>query len=126
VTRWVITLLGALVASFAAHAQEQMPSTATPNVPQIKPVRLKIVDPVASKYQFRLGDGEVDLMKAFSLDGSDGVGSAGRCRLLENSRNASGIGNGTVWSDTPVVKPCLPTAAHRHADLSSIVGTAMC
>jgi hypothetical protein len=76
VTRWVITLLGALVASFAAHAQEQMPSTATPNVPQIKPVRLKIVDPVASKYQFRLGDGEVDLMKAFSLDGSDGVGSA--------------------------------------------------
>ena len=33
------------------------------------------VDPVASKYQFRLGDGEVDLLKAFSLDGSDGVGS---------------------------------------------------
>ena len=49
---------------------------ATPNVPQIKSVRLKSVDPVASKYQFRLGDGEVDLLKAFSLDGSDGVGSA--------------------------------------------------
>ena len=68
----------------------------TPNVPQIKSVRLKTVDPIALKYQFRLGDGEVDLLKAFSLDGSDGVGSAGRCRLLENSRNASGIGNGTV------------------------------
>jgi hypothetical protein len=53
--------------------QELMPPTATPNVPQIKPARLKIVDPVASKYQFRLGDGEVDL-KALSLDGSDGVG----------------------------------------------------
>jgi hypothetical protein len=54
-----------------------MPPTraATPNVPQIKPVRLKRVDPVASKYQFRLGDGEVNLMKAFSLDGPDGIGS---------------------------------------------------
>jgi hypothetical protein len=30
----------------------------------------------SSKYQLRLGDGEVDLLKAFSLDGSDGVGSA--------------------------------------------------
>ena len=60
------------------HAQELIPATraATSNVPQIKTVRLTRVDPVASKYQFRLGDGEVDLMKAFSLDGSDGIGSA--------------------------------------------------
>jgi hypothetical protein len=49
---------------------------ATPNVQQIKSGRLKTVDPVALKYQFRLGDGEVDLLKAFSLDGPDGVGSA--------------------------------------------------
>jgi hypothetical protein len=76
VTRWIITILGALVASFAADAQELMPPTATPNVPQIKSVRLKTVDPVASTYQFRLGDDEVDLLKAFSLDGSDGIGSA--------------------------------------------------
>jgi hypothetical protein len=62
----------------AAHAQELMSPTpaATPNVPQIKSVRLKTVDPVASKYQFRLGVREVDLLKAFSLDGSGGVGSA--------------------------------------------------
>ena len=79
-TRWIIILLGALVTSWplAAHAQELMSPTpaATPNVQQIKSGRLKTVDPVALKYQFRLGDGEVDLLKAFSLDGSDGVGSA--------------------------------------------------
>ena len=46
-----------------------MPPTraATPNVPQIKSVRLKRVDPVASRYQFRLGDGEVDLLKAVMI-----------------------------------------------------------
>ena len=78
-TRWIITLVGALLASWplTAHAQELMlpRPAATLNVPQIKSVRLKAVDPVALKYQFRLGDGEVDLLKAFSLDGSDGVGS---------------------------------------------------
>jgi hypothetical protein len=78
--RWIITLLCALAASWllAAHAQELMPPTpaATPNLPQIKSMRLKTVDPIASNYQFRLGDGEVDLLKAFSLVGSDGIGSA--------------------------------------------------
>jgi hypothetical protein len=61
-----------------AACRRLMPPTraATPNVPQIKSVRLKRLDPVASTYQFRLGDGEVDLLKAFRLDGSDGVGSA--------------------------------------------------
>jgi hypothetical protein len=37
-------------------------------------VRLTRVDPVASKY-LRLGDGKVDLLKAFSLDSADGIGS---------------------------------------------------
>ena len=77
-TRGIITLLSALLASFAADAQELMPPTqaATPNEPQIKSVRLKTVDPVTSTHQFRLGDDEIDLLKASSLDGSDGVGSA--------------------------------------------------
>jgi hypothetical protein len=47
--RWIITLLCALAASWllAAHAQELMPPTpaATPNLPQVKFVRLKTVDP---------------------------------------------------------------------------------
>ena len=79
-TRWIITLLGRfghIVAACRRCPGADAPNTrSTPNVPQIKSVRLKTVDPIALKYQFRLGDGEVDLMKAFSLDGSDGVGSA--------------------------------------------------
>ncbi len=91
-TRWIITLLGAWVASWppAADAQELMPRTATPNVPQIKSVRLKTVDPVASTHQFRLGDDEVDLLKAFSLIGSDGVGSAWKVPSVGNFQERFG------------------------------------
>ena len=74
-----------------------MPPTpaSTPNVPQIKSVRLKTVDPIDSKHQFRLGDGEVDLLKAFGLYRSDGIGSALKAPLFEESERF-GIGNGTV------------------------------
>ena len=80
-TRWIITLLGCfgrIVAACrtcpgadAAHDRRQRPTCR-----RSSPCGLKTVDPAASKYQFRLGDGEVDLLKAFSLDGSDGIGSA--------------------------------------------------
>jgi hypothetical protein len=43
---------------------------------QIETMPVKRGDPVPSRYQFRLGDGEVDLSEAFSLGGSYGVGSA--------------------------------------------------
>ena len=79
-TRWIITLLGRFGHIVAAcrrcSGADAATRAATPNVQQIKSGRLKTVDPVALKYQFRLGDGEVDLLKAFSLDGPDGVGSA--------------------------------------------------
>jgi hypothetical protein len=48
------------------------------------------------RYQFRLGDTEVDLLKALSLGSSYGVGSAWKMPLLENSRSASGVGNGSA------------------------------
>jgi len=69
-----------------------MPATraATSNVPQIKTVRLTRVDPVASKYQFRLGDGEVDLLKAFNLDGSDGIVGMEACATAHYSARVSG------------------------------------
>jgi hypothetical protein len=34
------------------------------------------IDPAAPKLRFQLSDGSVDLMKAFSLGGSEGVGGA--------------------------------------------------
>jgi hypothetical protein len=96
VTRWIITLLDSLAATWplAGHAQERMPPTraATPNVPQIETMPVKRGDPVPSRYQFRLGDGEVDLSEAFSLGGSYGSVVLGRCPLLGNSRSASGVG----------------------------------
>jgi len=61
-------------------------------VPQIETMPVKRGDPVPSRYQFRLGDGEVDLSEAFSLGGSYGSVVLGRCPLLGNSRSASGVG----------------------------------
>jgi hypothetical protein len=77
--RTFITLLGgaAVVWPLAAAAQLTTPPTeATVNPPQIKMVRVKPIDPAAPELRFQLSDGSVDLMRAFSLDGLEGVGGA--------------------------------------------------
>src|SRR5262245_62167347 len=50
--------------------------TTTVNPPQLKVVRVKPIDPAVPKLRFQLSDGSVDLMKAFSLGGFEGVGGA--------------------------------------------------
>jgi len=76
-----ITLLGGgaiVVWPLAAAAQLTTPPTqaTTVNPPQIKVVRVKPIDPAAPKLRFQLSDGSIDLMKAFSLRGFEGVGGA--------------------------------------------------
>ena len=78
--RAFIAMLGGAIIGWplAAAAQLTTPPTqaTTVNPPQIKVVRVKPIDPAAPKLRFQLSDGSVDLMKAFSLGGFEGVGGA--------------------------------------------------
>ena len=54
----------------------QRTEAAAANSPHIETVRVKPLEPAAASYQFRLGDGNVDLMKAFSLSSERSIGAS--------------------------------------------------
>jgi hypothetical protein len=78
--RAFILLVGSLTAAPPIAARAQRPPVMEPTeairatLPRIEVVRVKPIDPAAPRLRFQLSDGSVDLMKAFSLGGSEGVG----------------------------------------------------
>ena len=56
--------------------QNTTPNKAPVNLPRIEMVRVKPSDSAGSEYPLSLHDGEVDLMRGFSLSSSEGIGSA--------------------------------------------------
>jgi len=79
--RAFILLLGSLAAASPLAARAQQPPVMEPtgpmraSLPRIEVVSVKRVDPaVPQLLRFQLSEGSVDLMKAFSLSGLEGIG----------------------------------------------------
>ena len=54
----------------------QRAEAAAANLPHIETVRVKPLEPAGTGYEFRLGDDNVDLMKAFSLSSKRVIGAS--------------------------------------------------
>ena len=79
--KWCVVLLGSLVATLPVVANAQDPRimqqlAAGAKAPRIEIVRVKQSDSVEPRFQLRLRDGVVDLMKGVSLDSFEGIGNA--------------------------------------------------
>jgi hypothetical protein len=65
----------AALVSLVAHAADPAVTPAT-TLPHIRTVQVKPLEPSASNYRFRLRDGDVNLMKGFSLSSEQGIGAS--------------------------------------------------
>jgi hypothetical protein len=96
--RAFMLLVGSVAAVWPVVGHAQQPPMMEPTqtmratLPRIEVVRVKRIDPAAPKSRPRLSDGEVDLMKEFSLGSLEGIGGgahskrtapAGTARLAE-------------------------------------------
>ena len=77
-----IWLFGSVAAAWPSVVQTQQPAIMQPtqamtaNLPKIEVMRVKRIDPAAPRFQSRLSDDVVDLMKGFSLGSVEGIGGA--------------------------------------------------